>query len=136
MLIRMQLAPKETVPVAPPAPTPAELSAEREATIRDMIVGSWNYVDRKGSVTIVFRPDGSFVATRTWARGMKKLFDGTTTSEGRWAYAHGALTGNINRSQDRKMLGHAVSARVQSIGDASMVFTDGFGELQKARKLN
>lgn len=136
MMFRLSMVPPEPAPPAsPPAPTAAEISAEREATIRNMLVGSWTYTDRKGTVTIVFRPNGTFIATRAYSRALKKLFDGTNTSEGRWTYSHGLLTANISLTQDRRMAGHTYSARIQSIGDSALTFEDALGELRNARKI-
>ena len=82
----------------------------------------------------VFRPDGTFTATRTFAR--KKLFEpDTMTSSGSWDYGRGYLTARISGTTERSMLGYTFNGRLQSIGDATMVATDPTGQLQTLRRL-
>jgi uncharacterized protein (TIGR03067 family) len=117
-------------------PSAEEKARRREERIREMLAGSWTYNDKKGAVTLVLRPDGTFVSTRSWAKAMKRLFEGrTATSEGRWAYSHGSLTGRISSTTDPFLLGHGFSARLQSIGEETLVFRDVVGELKTARRL-
>lgn len=124
----------EVVPA--PAPSAADLQAQREDTIRQMMLGSWLFSDRKGTLSVVFRPDGSFIATRTWAKAVKRLFEGrTTTSEGRWTFGSSYLNARVTRSMDPKLLNHGYNFYVESIGANSLVFRDSVGEVQTLRKL-
>ncbi len=117
-------------------PTAEEKAQARDRQIREMLVGSWSYADKKGTVTIVLRSDGSFVTTRSWAKAMKRIFEGqTSTSEGRWSYSHGSLTARIESTTSLSLAGHGFSARLQSIGEDSLVFKDVVGELRTARRL-
>jgi uncharacterized protein (TIGR03067 family) len=126
--------PKPTTPA--PAPAPALSDAERDAQIRQRMTGSWNYSDSKGRLTLVFRSDGSFTATRVWNSGLKRIFEGdSTTSNGRWSYSHGLLDAYITSTQDPRLLSRNYNYRVQSVGDGTLVVKNIFGELQTARRL-
>jgi uncharacterized protein (TIGR03067 family) len=128
--------PREVVATPAPAPPPsrAELAVEKEEKIRGMLVGSWSYNDRKGTVTIVVQSDGTFVMTRVANRN--RLFEpNSTTTSGRWTYGGGLLNANFNRSTDPRLLNHAYIARIKSIGENTMVASDMFGELQNFKKL-
>ena len=129
-------APARVVEVIPPPPSAADLQAQREDTIRQMMLGSWLFTDRKGSLSVVFRPDGSFVATRTWAKAVKRLFEGrTTTSEGHWTFGNSYLNARVTRTMDPKLLNHGYNFYVESIGANALVFRDSVGEVQTLRKL-
>lgn len=114
----------------------AKPEPNRDQKIRDLLAGSWSYTDRRGTVTLVLRPDNTFVSTRTWAKAMRRLFEGqTSTSNGTWSYSHGTLIGRVSSSTSLSLAGHSFSARLQSIGEDSLVFKDVVGELKTARKL-
>jgi uncharacterized protein (TIGR03067 family) len=118
----------------PQPPSPEELERRREQRIHDLVVGSWTMNDKKGSLVTIFRADGSFTATRTFAK--KRLFEpDTATSSGDWSYGRGYLTARITGTTDRGMLGYSFNGRLQSIGDATMVATDPTGQLQTLRRL-
>lgn len=109
---------------------------DRDQEVRDMLAGSWTYADRRGTVTLVLRPDGTFVATRTWAKAIKRLFEGQkSTSNGTWTYSHGTLVARVASTTSLSLAGHSFSANLQSIGDDSLVFKNIVGELNTARKL-
>ena len=87
--------------------------------------------DKKGTLVTVFRTDGTFTATRTYAK--KKLFEpDTMTSSGSWSYGRGYLTARISGTTERSMLGYTFNGRLQSIGDATMVATDPDGAASDA----
>ncbi len=139
-LLKMASAPKQTTqtvaaPVAAPTPVPMPPpQPDKNQQVREMLVGSWMYTDRKGTVTTVFQSGGTFVSTRVANR--KRLFEpNTVTSSGRWDYRDGILNASINRSNDPKLLNHAYVCRVQSIGENTMVASDLFGELQNFKRL-
>jgi hypothetical protein len=99
-----------------------------------MLIGSWSMTDRKGNLVTVFRPDGTFTATRTYAK--RRLFEpDVVTSNGAWTYGHGVVSATVYGSNDRNMLGHGVVSRVQSIGEDAMVASDNIGQLMTLRKL-
>ena len=82
----------------------------------------------------VLRPDGSFTATRTFAR--RKLFEpDLVTSSGTWVYGGGVLSARITGTTDRNMLGYGFYGRLQSIGEDTMVAGDNTGKLLTLRKL-
>lgn len=117
-------------------PSPEELAREKEARIRQGLVGSWSITDTKGTLVTVLEPDGVFVATRTWARASKRLFYGqTTTSRGRWTYAKGWVRVDIYSSNDPFMAGRSYYQHVDSIGDATLVGETALGQLVSWRKL-
>ena len=75
-------------PAAPARPAPAEESPVPAESARRMLIGSWTTTDLKGTFTIVFRPDGTFSATRIWSKSWKKLLGpASDTSEGDWRLA-------------------------------------------------
>jgi len=118
-----------------PAP-PAEPVAQKEKQIKEKIGGGWSYTDNKGNLTLVFRPDGTFTATRTWRSGLKRLFEGdTTTSYGRWGYGGGRLDAYVTSTMDPHLVGRSYHFRLQSVGDNTMVLANSFGELRTARRL-
>ena len=122
--------------VAQRASKTVDSSKEKDEQIRQKIVGSWTLDDWQGNLTLVFRADGTFVATRTWRSGLKRLFEGnTTTSEGRWNYNRGLLDALITSTMDPKLLSRNYSYWVQSIGDTTIVVKNLFGELRTARRL-
>jgi uncharacterized protein (TIGR03067 family) len=137
MLYRLKMGRPDPPPAEEPKPqppSPEELERRREQRIHDLVVGSWTLNDRKGTLVTVFRPDGTFTATRTYAR--KRLFEpDTATSSGDWSYGRGYLTARITGTTDRGMLGYSFNGRLQSIGDATMVATDPTGQLQTLRRL-
>ena len=141
LLFRLKMAREERVPeaakpVARPAAAPADSSKDKDASVRQKIVGAWLLNDSQGSLTLVFRTDGSFVATRTWRSGLKRLFDGnTTTSEGRWSYSRGLLDAFVTSTMDPKLLSRTYNYWVQSVGDSTLVVKSTFGELRTARRL-
>ncbi len=121
-------------PAAPAEPTPEEKERRREQRIREMIVGSWSMTDSRGGLVTVFRPDGSFTATRTLTR--KRLFEpGTKVLNGAWTFAQSRLTARVSGTTDPNLLGHSYSGRVQSIGEDTMVAADAAGGLRTFRKL-
>ena len=126
-------APVQAV-TAPAPPSAADVAAQREQQVRDLLVGSWTYTDRKGTVTIVLQREGSFVMTRVANRN--RLFEpNSTTASGRWTYGGSIFNAVFNRSTDRNLLNHAYVGRIQSIGENSMVASDTFGELQNFKRL-
>jgi uncharacterized protein (TIGR03067 family) len=137
MIYRLKMGRSDPQPVAEPKPqppSPAELEQRREQRIHDLVVGSWSLNDKKGTLVTVFRTDGSFTATRTFAR--KKLFEpDTITSSGNWSYGRGYLTARILGTTERNMLGYTFNGRLQSIGDTTMVATDPTGQLQTLKRL-
>lgn len=141
MLFKLKMATMErsaepAKPVARPAARPADTSKDTDGPIRGRIVGAWLLTDFQGSLTLVFRKDGTFAATRTWRSGLKRLFDGnTTTSEGRWSYGNGMLDAFVTSTQDPKLLSRNYNYWVQSVGDSTMVVKSTFGEIRTARRL-
>lgn len=118
----------------PEPPSPEQLKAEREERIRNMLIGSWVTQDKDGTVTTVLRPDGTFITTRQWDK--IRLFKGeTSTSSGRWSYGQGLVRADVRSSTDRKLVGRTYTARVQTIGEQTMVATDFLGQLRDYRKL-
>ncbi len=122
------------VPLPPPQPTPEELARRREQQIRELLVGSWSMTDKKGNFVAVFRSDGTFSSTRTFAK--KRLFeDDTVTSNGQWSYGRGILSARVTGTTDRNMLGYGFAGRLQSIGDDAMVTADNTGKLLTLKKV-
>lgn len=73
---------------------------------------------------------------RSWRSGLKRLFDGnTTTSEGRWTYSRSLLDAYINSTEDFRLLSRNYNFWVQSIGDETIVVKTLTGQLQTARRL-
>jgi uncharacterized protein (TIGR03067 family) len=140
-LLRLKMAKPEppappAAPVSRPAPRPVDSYKQREDRIKQLFVGAWSCDDSKGNLTLVFRADGTFVATRTWKNGLKKIFEGdTTTSEGRWSYGGGLLDAFITSTMDPRLLARNYNFWLQSIGDNSLVLKNLFGELKTARRL-
>ncbi len=127
-------AAKPQAPAAPPQPSAAELDRRKEQQIREMLVGSWSMTDKKGNFVAVFRPDGLFASTRTFAK--RRLFEpDTTTSNGSWTYSQGVLAARVTGTTDRDMLGYGFVGRVQSIGEDTLVTSDNGGKLLTLRKL-
>jgi uncharacterized protein (TIGR03067 family) len=127
---------RPTEPVARPTPDPAEENRQKDERIKQKIGGSWSYTDSRGALTVVFRPNGTFTATRTWKSGLKRIFEGdTTTSDGRWSYGNGLLDAFITRTPDPRLAGRNYNFGLQSIGDNTMVLRTAFGELRTARRL-
>jgi uncharacterized protein (TIGR03067 family) len=121
-------------PKPPPRPSAEDIARRREQQIRDMLVGSWSLTDRKGKLVAVFRPDGSFTATRTFAR--RRLFEADTiTSNGSWSYGQGILSARVTGTTDRNMLGYGFAGRLQSIGDDALVTADRTGQLLTLTKV-
>lgn len=117
-----------------PPPSPTNEAAEKANQVRKLLVGSWRYTDTKGTVTTVLQSDGSFVSTRV--RSRKRLFEPpTVTSWGTWSYYGNVLNVTINRSTDLLLVRHSYVARIQSIGESTMVASDIFGELQDFTRL-
>ncbi len=125
---------KVQTPQPPPQPSAEELARRRELQIRELLVGSWSLTDKKGQLVTVFRPDGSFTATRTLAR--KKLFEpDSNTSNGSWSYGRGILSARVTGTTDRNILGYSFAGRLQSIGDDAMVTADNTGKLMTLRRI-
>jgi uncharacterized protein (TIGR03067 family) len=141
LLFRLKMAQEKRAsepakPVARTAPKPADSAKDKDEAIKQKIAGAWLLNDPQGSLTLVFRTDGSFVATRTWRSGLKRLFEGdTTTSEGRWNYNRGLLDAFVTSTMDPKLLSRTYNYWVQSIGDSTLVVKSVFGELRTARRL-
>lgn len=133
LLIRLKMASPAPSP-EPAPPSPEELRAEKDARVRGMLIGSWVTTDKDGTVTTVLRPDGTYISTRQWRRN--RLFkDNQSTTQGRWSYAQGLVKADVRSATDSKMLGRSFAARVQSIGDETMVATDFLGQTKNYRKL-
>ncbi len=131
-------APKaqDSEPVTRRTPPPVDPAVQRETLIKQKIGGVWSYSDSKGNLTLVFRPDSSFVATRTWKSSLKRIFEGdTTTSTGRWSYGDGHLDAFVTSTMDPRLVGRAYHFRVQSVGDDTLVLANSFGELRTARRM-
>ncbi len=142
LLLRLKMAPaqQETVEPAPArarsAPKPVDSTADKDEQIRKKIVGAWSLNDSQGNLTLVFRVDATFAATRTWRSGLKRLFEGdTTTSEGRWSYSRGLLDALVTSTIDPRLLSRNYNYWVQSVGDDSIVVKSLFGQLLTARRL-
>ncbi|SIO07214.1 uncharacterized domain TIGR03067 protein [Singulisphaera sp. GP187] len=136
VLYRLKMAPpiEQVTAAATPPPSPTDEAAEQREKVRKLLVGSWRYTDGKGTVTTVIRADGSFVFTRVRTR--KRLFEPlTVTSWGSWNFTGNLLNITINRSTDLLLARNSYVARIQSIGDSTMVASDIFGELQTFQRL-
>jgi uncharacterized protein (TIGR03067 family) len=124
------------LPAPVPAPSPAEEARLFDAKIRGMIVGAWSLTDAWGNLTTVFQPDGTFVSTRTWARGRRRLFGPPSdTSNGSWSYQGSLLAASITSTTDPRVSGHRFDARVRTIGEDTMVVTDAYGSVKTYRRL-
>jgi uncharacterized protein (TIGR03067 family) len=137
LLFRLKMAVTEPAPAARrPVSKPVDSAQDKDEHIKQKIVGAWTLNDSQGNLTLVFRTDGSFVATRTWRSGLKRLFEGdTTTSEGRWNYSRGLLDALVTSTMDPKLLSRNYQYWVQSVGDSTLVAKSLFGELRTARRL-
>lgn len=141
MLIRLRPVEPAPAPVAVepkpvPQPSPADIAREHEETIRKSLVGSWSITDHKGTLVTVLEPDGSFVATRTWARPSQRLFHGqTTTSRGRWTYAKSWVRVDLFSSNDPLQVGRSYYQHVDTIGSSTLVGETMLGQLVSWRKL-
>jgi uncharacterized protein (TIGR03067 family) len=142
LLFRLKMAPARETSAEPAraAPRPAskavDSSADKDEQIRKKIVGAWSLNDSQGNLTLVFRADGTFAATRIWRSGLKRLFEGdTTTSEGRWSYSRGLLDALVTSTMDPKLLARNYNYWVQSVGDDTIVVKTLFGQLRTARRL-
>ena len=141
ILFRLAMAKPEapvrtSEPVARRPSPPVDPVAQKENLIKQKIGGGWSYTDSKGNLTLVFRPDGTFTATRSWRSGLKRIFEGdTTTSDGRWAYGGGRLDAYVTSTMDPSLVGRNYHFRLQSVGDNTMVLANSFGELRTARRL-
>ena len=141
LLLRLKMAPQQKTAEPAPAvtrsaPKPVDSTADKDEQIRKRIVGAWSLNDSQGTLTLVFRTDGTFAATRTWRSGLKRLFEGdTTTSEGRWSYGRGLLDALVTSTMDPKLLSRNYNYWVQSVGDDTIVVKSLFGELRTARRL-
>jgi uncharacterized protein (TIGR03067 family) len=141
LLFRLKMATSEAErepkpAVTQPARKAVDSNNEKDDQIKQKMVGSWTLDDWQGNLTLVFRADGTFVATRTWRSGLKRLFEGnTTTSEGRWSYNRGLLDALITSTMDPKLLSRSYNYWVQSVGDNTIVVKNLFGELKTARRL-
>jgi uncharacterized protein (TIGR03067 family) len=141
-LLRLKMAPSElptttvgTLPAKSATP-PADSYQQKEARIKQKIVGAWSHNDSKGNLALVFHADGSFIVTRTWKSGLKKIFEGDkTTSQGRWTYQGGLLDLFVTDTMDLRLLARKYDFYLQSIGDNTMVVKDLFGELKTAQRL-
>lgn len=133
-VVKRVSTPAPAAPQPPPQPTPEELARRREQQIRQLLVGSWSMTDKKGNFVTVFRPDGTFTATRTFAK--RRLFEpDTVTSDGTWSYGAGFLSARVTGTTDRNMLGYGFAGRLQSIGDDAFVTADNSGKLLTLRKV-
>jgi hypothetical protein len=129
-------APVLATAVARPAPGPVESAGDKDERIRKRIAGAWSLNDSQGNLTLVFRTDGTFTATRTWRSGLKRLFEGdTTTSQGRWSYGRGLLDAVVTSTMDPRLLARNYNYWVQSVGDETIVVKTLFGQIQTARRL-
>ena len=139
-LFRLQLSRPDSKPRPTPAPpsrpAPAEETPDRAELARRMMIGSWTTTDLKGTFTIVFRPDGTFSATRIWSKSRRKLLGpASDTSEGDWRLLGGMLTAFVSSTTDKDLAGNQINLRVREIGDTSMVVSDQFGTEQTLDKL-
>ena len=138
-LFRLQLsrpASRPDTPAAsPPQPSPAEEATSRSELARRMMVGSWTTTDLRGTLTIVFRADGTFSATRIWSKLRKPLlgFD-SDTSDGTWRLLGGWLDVFVSSTTDKRLTGRHINLRVREIGDASMVVSDQLDTRQTLNK--
>ena len=135
-MARSDPAPRSREPVARKIPPPVDPAVQKENAIKQKIDGVWSYNDAKGNLMLVFRSDASFTATRTWKSGLKRVFEGdTTTSSGRWSYSGGRLDAYVNSTMDPRLVGRTYHFRLQSVGDNTMVLANSFGELRTARRI-
>ena len=142
LLFRLKMAPAQQK-TAEPAPAvsrsasrPVDSTAGKDEQIRKKIVGTWLLNDSQGNLSLVFRADGTFAATRTWRSGLKRLFEGdVTTSEGRWTYSRGLLDAFVTSTMDPKLLARNYNYWVQSVGDDKIVVKTLFGQLRTAHRL-
>jgi len=126
---------KEAEDAPQPAPTPTRTESINAQVLR-LIPGSWTTTDNRGTLTVVFQPDGSFVATRNWGRGERRLFGPPSdTSNGSWFYRDGNLAAGVTLTTDRRVAGHQFNGRVRSIGEDTMVVSDNLGALKTFRRL-
>jgi uncharacterized protein (TIGR03067 family) len=142
VLMRLRMAEEEPAPAAvepgpePMPPTPEELARQRAERVRQMLVGSWVTSDNRGSLTLVLRPDGTYMATRNWSRAVKRLFAGRqSTTQGRWSYDKGIVRTNVTATNESKLQGRSFASRIQSIGTETAVATDILGQTQTYRRL-
>jgi uncharacterized protein (TIGR03067 family) len=128
-LFRLRLAPRVVVAASTPPPvSAAELERRREEEVRGLIAGRWVLMDANGQLNLNFRPDGTFVAQRQWAKGARGLLGPKSdTSEGRWMFQNSRLSAQVSTTTDRKVAGTLFGVHVVTIGPERMVTTDGLG---------
>ena len=91
----------------------------------------WTLNDFQGNLTLVFRTDGTFSrsACEQWRGGLKRLFEGdTTTSRGDvGATATAFSNALVTSTMDPKLLSRNYHYWIQSVGDTSLVAKNLFG---------
>ncbi len=136
-LLRLKMARTDLAsPATRSVPRPVDPRQQEVERIKRRIAGAWSYKDSRGILSLVFREDGTFTATRSWQSGIKRIFEGdTTTSNGRWSYSGGFLDTLVTSTMDPKLLSRNFRFSLQSIGDNTLVVKNLFGELVTAQRL-
>jgi uncharacterized protein (TIGR03067 family) len=124
---------QETPP--PRAPTAAEKALEQDRQIAKLLVGRWQLEDTTGVVTIHFNADGTVSASRNWDKALKRMFQGTTISNGTWRVSNAVITVYISGSTYRKAVNSVQMGRVSRIDSSQVIYTDALGRVNRAIRL-
>lgn len=135
----LEPAPTQSPP-APNGPRPVGISGEvfTDAQVRQMLKGSWKFVDDQGAMIMTVLPDGTFRSERRMdeIRRFQQVFAPTPISSGTWAVQNGQLTFRVLTSSLPNKAGYSHSVFVRSISDRDVIFVDGLGRVGSATRVN
>ncbi|MFO0809205.1 MAG: lipocalin family protein [Gemmataceae bacterium] len=134
MTLRRVTAP--AAPAAAPLPPAPVQQVLTDDAVRKLLVGTWGFQNPDEVHYSTFTADGSFTATRTWKKGLKKLFDGETRSSGSWKLENGVLVIKVTASTERDMQGQTYTYRVNSITAREMILLGSDGGVRREWKVS
>jgi uncharacterized protein (TIGR03067 family) len=113
----------------PPSPPPAAVppAPKSDDDLRKMLVGTWGHQSDEQLVYLTLNPDGTYNASASWKKGLKKAFGDEIRSSGSWKMVDGVLIATVTASTERHMSGQVVSYRVVRIGPTDMIVVDQTG---------
>lgn len=136
MLMTLQRISKQ--PASPKEePSGTTVNVLTDAQVKDMLKGSWRYVDNIGSLFVTLNADGSFSTVREVKeiRIFQKVFVQSPVSTGTWSVANGKLTFHILTSVQPDRVNKLFDFAVRSISEQDFIFVDYLGRVGQASRI-
>ena len=134
MTLQRQSAPSQKLAIEKENTPAATAKVLSDAQVKELLRGTWKYIDSAGGLYVTFDADGSFSTVREVKeiRLFQKVFVQTPVSSGKWNIHNGQLAFQVQSSIHRDRVHREFDFQVRSITDRDLIFVDYLGHVGQA----